>query len=142
MISFVCGQLCCGKTTYAKALVSITNGKFVEVGDIVRDIKQTTDRRLLQDSKELWIQIVEKLKQLSEEYCDTDIIICGVRQKQILEKFSNSTLLWIECPIQEREKRYKERNRNGDAIPFQTADNGDVSLGILEVKEYILSSKH
>ncbi len=142
MISFVCGQLCCGKTTYAKALVNITNGKFVEVGDIVRDIKQTTDRKLLQDSKELWVQIVEELERLSKQYCNTDIIICGVRQKQILEKFPDSTLLWIECPNNEREKRYKERNRSGDAISFQTADNGDISLGILEVKEYILSNKH
>lgn len=140
MLSFVCGQLCCGKTTYAKALVNLTEGVFIEVGDIVRSIKQTENRQLLQDSKDLWKEIVNKLDSVVEKE-DKAIIVCGVRQKEILEYFPNSTLIWINCPVIERKKRYEQRSRQGDSISFELAEEGDVSLGIMKVKEYILTNK-
>lgn len=140
MLSFVCGQLCCGKTTYAKALVGLTNGIFIEVGDIVRSIKQTENRQLLQDSKELWKEIVNKLDSIVEKE-NKPIIVCGVRQKEILQYFPNSTLIWIDCPVNERKKRYEERSRQGDNVLFEVAEEGDISLGILNVKEYILTNK-
>ena len=65
-------------------------------------------------------------------------VVSGVRQKEILKHFPEATLLWIECPKKERKTRYKQRARQGDQISFKEAEEGDIALGILEVKQYIL----
>lgn len=138
MISFVCGQLCSGKTAYSKALASISRGVYIEVGDIVRSLLATDNRRVLQDSQTLDQTIVSKLKEevLNNQY--SDLIISGVRQKSILESFKDATLLWIECPKSIRQDRYIKRARTGDKQTFEEAEAGDINLGILEVKQYIL----
>lgn len=141
MITFVCGQLCSGKTVYAKAMAGSVNGLFIEVGDIVREIKNTTERKELQNSKELLETIVERLIRKMPLWDTKNYVVCGVRQKEILEHFPEATILWIECPKKERKKRYKERARQGDTTPFKQAEQGDVDLGILEVKQYILDKK-
>jgi cytidylate kinase len=143
MITFVCGQLCSGKTQYAKAMAGSVAGLFIEVGDIVREIKKTSDRKELQNSHELDEAIVKQLKHKIHLRDELDIaknyVVCGVRQKEILKHFPEATLLWIECPKKERKKRYKERARRGDTLPFKEAEQGDINLGILEVKKYILN---
>ena len=138
MITFVCGQLCSGKTHYSKALAALVDGIFIEVGDIVREIKQTTDRKVLQDSKELHETIAEELVKKMSLSDIRQYVISGVRQKEILKFFPEATLLWIECPKKERKRRYKERSRQGDAVPFKEAEQGDINLGILEIKKHIL----
>jgi dephospho-CoA kinase len=141
MITFVCGQLCSGKTRYAKAMADSVNALFIEVGDIVREITQTTDRAQLQDTKNLLDEIVERLIR-KMPLCDVkEYVVCGVRQKEILLQFPDATMLWIECPKKERKKRYKERARQGDTTPFKEAEQGDIELGILEVKQYIFDNK-
>jgi dephospho-CoA kinase len=140
MITFVCGQLCSGKSHYSKALAALVNGVFIEVGDIVREIKQTNDRKDLQNSKELYEKITEKLIRKMPLSDVKQYIVSGVRQKEILQVFPEATLLWIECPKKIRKQRYKERSRTGDAISFKEAEQGDIDLGILEVKKYILKS--
>jgi cytidylate kinase len=138
MITFVCGQLCSGKSHYSKALAALVDGVFIEVGDIVREIKSTLDRKELQNSKELYETIVEELIR-KMPLCDVkQYVVSGVRQKEILKHFPDATLLWIECPKKERKKRYVERARQGDTTSFKEAEQGDVNLGILEVKKYIL----
>jgi len=92
MTSFVCGQLCSGKSHYAKGLAKASlYASVIEVGDIVRKIKQTTSREELQDSKELVGNIITSLqatiKSLTFQLAE-DIIICGVRQKEISGSFS------------------------------------------------------
>ena len=139
MVTFVCGQLCSGKTHYSLALTTAVNGAFIEVGDIVREIKQTKNRRELQDSKELSEQIVCGLIKKMSSGEQKQYIISGVRQKSILKHFPDATLIWIECSKKERKKRYKERSRQGDVISFKEAEQGDINLGILKVKKYILS---
>ena len=142
MISFVCGQLCSGKSLYSKALAGTTCSLFVEVGDIVRDLKNTTDRRILQNSKELSEEIIKVIQKKHDAHQQVgDLIVCGVRQKEILENFPQSTLLWIECPINIRKERYQKRARSGDTQTFEEAEQGDINLGILEVKQYILDNK-
>jgi cytidylate kinase len=138
MITFVCGQLCSGKTHYSKALAALVDGVFIEAGDIVREIKKTNDRKELQNTKELYETITEELIRKMPLSDIKQYIISGVRQKEILQHFPEATLLWIECPKKERKKRYKERARQGDVVPFKEAEQGDVDLGILEVKKYIL----
>jgi dephospho-CoA kinase len=138
MITFVCGQLCSGKTHYSKALAALVDGVFLEVGDIVRDIKQTSNRKQLQNTKELWVTITEELIKKMPLSDVKQYIVSGVRQKEILKYFPEATILWIECPRKERKKRYSERARDGDSLPFKEAEQGDIELGILEVKKYIL----
>ena len=138
MITFVCGQLCSGKSLYAKTLASIYKGIFVEVGDIVREVKRTMDRKLLQESAHLSAFIVEHLKVRTQFV--SDAVISGVRQKCILEAFPEATLLWIDCPLETRKQRYSQRSREGDNIlTFEEAEQGDIDLGILEVKQYIFN---
>lgn len=142
MISFVCGQLCSGKTLYCRALAAITESVYIEVGDIVRFIKNTSTRSDLQNSKHLVEEIVQKIKQDIDFSDKKDFVISGVRQKEILEFFPNSTLLWIETPINIREERYLRRAREGDSQTFQQAEQGDINLGILEVKKYIFEKNN
>ena len=139
MVTFVCGQLCSGKTVYSKALAALTNGVFIEVGDIVREIKQTKERKELQKTKELFEEIVEQLIRRMPLSDVKDYVVSGVRQKEILRYFPEATVLWIECPKKTRKLRYKERAREGDVISFKDADQGDIDLGILEVKKYIFN---
>lgn len=142
MITFVCGQLCSGKSLYSKALAGSTSSLFVEVGDIVRHLKNTTDRKILQNSKELSQEIIKVIQNKHTAYQNlSDLVVCGVRQKEILKSFPNSTLLWIECPINIRKERYQSRARSGDEQSFEEAEQGDIDLGILEVKHYILNHK-
>jgi cytidylate kinase len=141
MICFVCGQLCSGKTLYSKTLTQISECVFVEVGDIVRSIKNTVDREKLQDSKNLFSHITAQLRLLASSNQPKQLVVSGVRQKEILQSFPNATVLWIECPQEERKRRYELRAREGDTQTFDEAEQGDINLGILEVKKYILERK-
>jgi dephospho-CoA kinase len=141
MITFICGQLCCGKTSFAKAYANVCDGVYIEIGDIVRRIKQTQDRKILQDSKDLSSEIVSQLTLSLNELFPKQIVASGPRQVDILKAFPEATLLWIECPTKTRKARYSLRARDGDSATFETADQGDVDLGILEVKQYILERK-
>jgi hypothetical protein len=138
MISFVCGQLCSGKTLYSEALraASLEKGSvYIEIGDIVRGLKKSVDRKILQNSKELSTYIIDTLKSDKQRF--KEIVVSGVRQKEILEAFPEATLLWINCPKEVRKQRYLNRKRKGDTQTFEEAEQGDIDLGILEVKQYI-----
>lgn len=137
MISFVCGHLCSGKTLYSQSLAKMCEGVHIEVGDVVRYIKNTQDRKLLQDSSDLAEQIISYLKTQIKLMSGKDLVVSGVRQQKILEAFPESIFLWIECPKNERKKRYVKRSREGDTQTFEEAEAGDVKLGIIEVKRYI-----
>ena len=140
MMSFVCGQLCSGKTLYAKALAEMTDGEYIEVGDIVREIKQSEDRKELQDSRQLDKIIMKRLLSKCIEVLPKQLIVSGVRQKSIIQAFPSCTKVWVECPKNERLRRYLKRRREGDNIPFEEAEKGDIDLGILEVKKFILTN--
>ena len=141
MITFVCGELCSGKTIYSQSLANLTNGVYIEVGDVVRELKQTNDRKVLQDSKTLSKAIIANLQLFISKQLPKDCIISGVRQKEILKAFPDATLMWIECPRKERKTRYTKRARQGDTMSFREAEKGDKKLGILKVKKYILKHK-
>lgn len=137
MITFVCGQLCSGKTLYSNTLSDMDMCVYIEVGNLVRRWKSTQDRKELQDSKQLAERIVEYIRDDAD--CFGKLVVSGVRQKEILEAFPEATLLWIECPKEVRKKRYLKRQREGDTQSFEEAEQGDIDLGILEVKQYIFS---
>ena len=139
MISFVCGQLCSGKTLYSETLSNIDKAIYFEVGDIVRRYKNTKNRTELQDSKHLLNPIINYIQNNKKAFTNT--VISGVRQKEVLEAFPEATLLWIECPREVRKQRYLARQREGDNQTFEEAEQGDINLGILEVKQYILNRR-
>lgn len=139
MITFVCGELCSGKTVYAKALAELTDGVYIEVGDIVREFKKSQDRKVLQDSKDLAAAIIMQLSLLIAKNSPKQCIVSGVRQKRILKAFPDSTIIWIQCPIRERKRRYSSRARTGDELSFEEAEKGDQKLGILKTKDYIFN---
>ena len=141
MITFVCGQLCSGKTLYSETLREIDRGIYIEVGNLVRRWKETLDRKELQDSKYLADRIVDYIKADEKGFRSLNIVVSGVRQKQILEAFPQATVLWIECPKEIRKNRYLARQREGDTQTFEQAEQGDIDLGILEVKEYIFNKQ-
>ena len=139
MISFICGQLCSGKTLYSTALAKTCDGVYIEVGDLVRAFKNSADRSVLQDSKELYTKIITAIDVMAKFHSvsEKDVVVSGVRQKEILEAFPDATLLWIECSAKIRKERYLYRSREGDNLTFEEAERGDIDLGILEVKKYI-----
>lgn len=141
MITFICGQLCSGKTKFAVSYACMCKGTYIEVGDILRQIKQTSDRKVLQNTKHLLDEIIIRINEIvNGAPQDTNWIICGVRQKEILEAFPNSTYVWIEVPMLTRKERYEKRSRMGDERTFEEADQGDIELGILDVKQYIFNN--
>lgn len=142
MLTFICGQLCCGKTSFAKSFAEINDGYYIELGDIVRNIKQSEDRKTLQDSKELANEIAAELRLIEKQMFPKVIVASGPRQVEIIEQFPEATLLWIECPTKTRNARYSFRARNGDNSSFEEAEQGDIKLGILKVKEYILTKQY
>lgn len=137
MITFVCGQLCSGKTLYSETLSEMDKSIYVEVGNLVRRWKFTQDRKELQDSKQLAERIISYIKDDAKAF--DKLVVSGVRQKEILEAFPQATLLWIDCPKEVRKQRYSARDRAGDTQTFEEAEQGDIDLGILEVKQYIFN---
>ena len=140
MITFICGQLCSGKTKLAQAYSSICKSHYIEVGDILRHIKQTSDRNILQNTKELFQEIIFCIKDVVGNQEDNNWVICGVRQKQIFEAFPGSAYIWLDVPEDVRKQRYETRSREGDERSFEEAEQGDINLGILDVKQYILEN--
>ena len=137
MITFVCGQLCSGKTLYSNTLSDMDKSIYVEVGNLVRRWKNTQDRKELQDSKQLADRIISYIKYETKAF--DKVVVSGVRQREILEAFPEATLLWIDCPKEVRKQRYLSRQRDGDSQTFEQAEQGDIDLGILEVKQYIFN---
>tara|TARA_R110000868_G_scaffold294551_3_gene555077 strand:- start:2058 stop:2483 length:426 start_codon:yes stop_codon:yes gene_type:complete len=141
MITFVCGELCSGKTFYSNVLVELNKAVYIEVGDLVRSIKQSQDRKVLQDSKKLTAAIVAAISSTIARNPRKNYVICGVRQKAILKAFLHATMIWINCPKEDRRSRYTMRARTGDTMTFEEAEKGDKKLGIDKVKQYILEKK-
>lgn len=137
MITFVCGQLCSGKTLYSNTLSDMDKSIYIEVGNLVRRWKNTQDRKELQDSKQLADRIISYIKDYAKSF--DKVVVSGVRQKEILQAFPEATLLWIDCPQEVRKQRYLNRQRDGDSQTFEQAEQGDIDLGILEVKKYIFN---
>jgi len=141
MISFICGQLCSGKTLYSKALAETCEGVYIEIGDIVRQLKTSLNRNILQDSENLKDAIIAHLSVKINFHKGQDLVISGARQVHIIKAFPEATLLWINCPTEVRKNRYSKRSRTGDSQTFEEAEQGDIKLGILEVKQYIFNKQ-
>jgi cytidylate kinase len=154
----ICGKICSGKTTLAKAVsyglnVDVNQQKLrqsknqldcvvIEVSDIVRKISKATDRKQLQDTASLDMEIYNAIVvQIEMNPNATDIVINGLRQLSIykaLQVWYEITGIWIEVSDKVRKQRYEGRVDVKDNQSFEQSDLRDVALGINELKNHIL----
>lgn len=141
MIAVVAGYIGSGKTTYAKKLAESSGRTFVEVSDIVKKITQQTTRFELQGRPELASRIVEEIKSYGD-----DLVVSGVRQVEILWDLDSSIaqVFWLEVPRKIRLKRVLSRGDEKDSCKsdaaLYAADNKDESLGLHEVRKWVVGS--
>lgn len=143
MITFICGELCTGKS-YHSAFYSHLGLPVIEVSEIVkRNLKLSkaldpSKREYLQGHKDMDEMIIADILQCYESM--TDVIVVGLRQKSVLERIVehkiSHTVLWISTPIEVRKERYSKDIKNSGQS-FDTATLRDDDLGILELKKFI-----
>lgn len=148
-VIIICGPICSGKSTFAKTLV---NHRHIEVGDIVRKIKQTDER--IHDVGLAYLIISELTQELSKK---EDVVITGIRQLPIYEevlKICNAfylltETLWLDVPYGVLFQRYIDRNDSKDnrldlrilspEKRFNDALISDNYIGLKALKNYLLT---
>ena len=60
------------------------------------------------------------------------IVVDGIRQvsivSRVLSVYPDAELTWLECPTEERKRRYENRKDAKDTQPFEIADNKPMEL--------------
>lgn len=150
-VTFVIGEICSGKTTYANSAERQYKRdgevlKTIDVGSLVREITSTQDRVF---DEKLDKEISQRITQaIFETSCD--VLIVGVRQISILEKveeFCKDELIRVrivllECSKEVREKRYYARGSSKDVkLVFDFADQKDKELGLFALLQYVKHKK-
>jgi len=63
---------------------------------------------------------------------EEEIVVDGIRQVSILDRVLNAypeaELVWLDCPTEERKRRYEARKDAKDVEPFEVADNKSIEL--------------
>ena len=127
-ITYLCGRICSGKSTYRP------EARRLMVSDIVRNVVRSNDREKLQNSMHLDEQILEGLSICIDydiEMGVEELIIDGIRQPSILKRLSavyGGEIVWLEVPLEERKRRYESRGAEKDTEPFEVADNKAIEL--------------
>jgi hypothetical protein len=127
-ITYLCGRICSGKSTYRP------EARRLMVSDIVRNVVNSNDRERLQNSMHLENDILEGLSMCIDYDIEMDVqelIIDGIRQPSILKRLSTvypGEVVWLEVPLEERKRRYEARGAEKDTEPFEVADNKPIEL--------------
>lgn len=128
-IKLIFGRICSGKGSY------LPDVRRIIVSDIVKRIVSSTNRDALQNSMHLDNQIATTL--INAIYIATmaneeHIVVDGIRQTTIVDRVLNmypdAELIWLEVPVEERKRRYKNRKDIKDVEPFEIADNKPIEL--------------
>jgi adenylate kinase family enzyme len=136
-IIFVCGRTCSGKTTIANNLAYGLEAPHLEVGDIVRDLKRTSERKNLIDNPDFDVMIIEALKlriaNMPGEY--TSVVISGVRQKSIIDAFPGAQIVWVSTPPKQRQEWFEKRQayRPESNLSLKELDKADDKLGLMDI---------
>jgi len=152
-VIIVCGPLCSGKTTFAKTLV---NHRHIDIGDIVREIKQKIER--VHDAMLDTLINGRLTHEMARQDVNTNIVITGIRQKSIYDHvISNCELfkqthetLWLDVPKDILFQRFLNRDEEKDKNPlkltlldsrsrFNDLLIADAYLGLRELKDYLLT---
>ena len=128
-IKLIFGRICSGKGSY------LPDVRRIVVSDIVKRIVSSTNRDALQNSLHLDNQIGTTL--INSIYIATmaneqHIVVDGIRQTTIVDRVLNmypdAELIWLEVPVEERKRRYENRQDIKDVEPFEIADNKPIEL--------------
>ncbi len=139
---FICGEVSCGKSTFAKKLASQLKYKIIEISDIVKKISKNKEA----DLSELDQLIIDELKLLFKEH-NNKLIIVGVNQVSVLEAFERGKLelfpiyYWMEIPREVRVERHLN-DKNNTLASFQLNTALDNKAGIRGVKAYCLDYRN
>lgn len=143
LVTFVVGKAFSGKSYYVNEKVKEVGGVIVEVGEIVRKIKQE-EKRIFEGflSKEIAKRIFHILTKVTS---DAHVYIVGCRQKSVIEQISylcelnhlhlDYNIIYLSASNEIRKERFeklvdKEKNKG---LTFEEIENGDESLGINEL---------
>jgi hypothetical protein len=134
-VSLLFGRICSGKSSFQSQAYRIV------VSNIVRDLMESEDRVVLQDTMHLdnaisdkIIDCLDALTHLIEKgiLIDKNVIVDGIRQStivnRVLENYPDADMIWLEVPDERRKKRYELRNDGKDTQPFYIADNQPIEL--------------
>lgn len=143
LVTFVVGKAFSGKSYYVNEKVKEAGSVIVEVGEIVRKIKQE-EKRIFEGflSKEITKRIFHILTKVTS---DAHVYIVGCRQKSVIEQISylcelnhlhlDYNIIYLSASNEIRKERFeklvdKEKNKG---LTFEEIENGDESLGINEL---------
>jgi hypothetical protein len=143
LVTFVVGKAFSGKSYYVNEKVKEVRGVIVEVGEIVRKIKQE-EKRIFEGflSKEIAKRTFHILTKVTS---DAHVYIVGCRQKSVIEQISylcelnhlhlDYNIIYLSASNERRKERFeklvdKEKNKG---LTFEEIENGDESLGINEL---------
>lgn len=143
LVTFVVGKAFSGKSYYVNEKVKEVGGVIVEVGEIVRKIKQE-EKRIFEGflSKEIAKRTFHILTKVTS---DVHVYIVGCRQKSVIEQISylcelnhlhlDYNIIYLSASNERRKERFeklvdKEKNKG---LTFEEIENGDESLGINEL---------
>lgn len=125
----VFGRICSGKGSYLPGVRRIV------VSDIVKSIVSSSNRDALQNSLHLDSQIATTLINsiyIANMANEEEIVVDGIRQVSIVDRVLNAypeaELIWLDCPTEERKRRYEARKDIKDVEPFEVADNKAIEL--------------
>ena len=145
-ITFVCGPLCSGKSTWAMAFVKGLNNRsdeVIETSNIVTQLLANTpaSREDLQGHPELDDQIIRYIDMRHQQGTEFNTVVSGVRQMSILQAFPKATCVWIDADEGIRYKRYQRSSKDLDKSlsGFSKANERDADLGLDEVRKYIFT---
>jgi dephospho-CoA kinase len=141
-VILVFGRICSGKSTFQSQSYRIV------VSNIVRDLMQTDDRSVLQNSLNLDERIAEEIVGCidalttaieRELIVDKPIIVDGIRQSSIvdyvLQWYPESEMVWLDVPENKRKQRYEARKDGKDTEAFEIADNKPIELECQKIYE-------
>lgn len=143
LVTFVVGKAFSGKSYYVNEKVKKAGGVIVEVGEIVRKIKQE-EKRIFEGF--LFKEITERIFHiLTKVTSDAHVYIVGCRQKSVIEQMLylcelnhlhlDYNIIYLSASNEIRKERFKklvdkEKNKG---LTFEEIENGDELLGINEL---------
>lgn len=155
------GQICSGKTTYAKQLAEVLDAQYVHFGTIIRNYAKehgySDDRNSLQKVGQIIMETLgySGLMDLAVTYYHIEntprnIIFDGVRHKDILNeikrRYSNVKLVYVKATDKERYKRYISRtNETITKEKFIYINRMPVEMEATELEKeanYVINSRY
>lgn len=143
LVTFVVGRAFSGKSHYVNEKVKEAGGVTVEVGEIVRKIKQE-EKRIFEGflSKEITKRIFRILIKVTS---NAHVYIVGCRQKSVIEQMLylcelnhlhlDYNIVYLSVSDEIRKERFEKLVDEGKnkGLTFEEIENGDESLGINEL---------